>query len=149
MLSLALSAAPQLIVCQTHASRAARAPEPHGEEADEGIYERMYILSTTSRNGQYLDFTTCSVRPLTLHSDVLKPRPAMLRQLRQRLREQVPHLARGRLHHAMCRQAHEGISTIRRSIPGAERCHGPRRHARTIEGPRQDNVGWEEKIRTS
>lgn len=27
---------------QAYTERAARAPEPHGEEADEGVHERMY-----------------------------------------------------------------------------------------------------------
>lgn len=45
--------------------------------------------------------------------DVLQSRPAMLRFLRQWLREQVPHLARGGLRYAMCRQAHEGLAAPR------------------------------------
>ncbi|KAJ8104700.1 hypothetical protein OPT61_g10618 [Boeremia exigua] len=49
-------------------------------------------------------------------ADVLQPRPAVLRLVRQRLREQVAHLARGGLRHAMRRQAHEGLAA-----PGRER----------------------------
>jgi hypothetical protein len=64
--------------------------------------------------------------------DVLQPRPAMLRLLRQRLREQVSHLARGGLRYAMRRQAHEGLAAPRRPIPGAECCYGPGRSARSI-----------------
>jgi hypothetical protein len=51
----------------------------------------------------------------------------MLRQLRQRLREQIPYLARRGLRHAMRRQAHEGITATRRPLPGAECRHGTTR----------------------
>jgi len=68
----------------------------------------------------------CLIHP----PDVLEPRPELLRALRQQLREQVPLLARRGLRHAMRRQAHEGITAVRRPLPGAERCHGTtRRHA--------------------
>jgi hypothetical protein len=63
-------------------------------------------------------------------ADVLEPRPAVLRLVRQRLREQVAHLARGGLRHAVRRQAHEGLPATGRPVPGAERCHGTAgRHA--------------------
>src|SRR5690242_7728262 len=64
--------------------------------------------------------------------DVLQPRPAVLRLLRQRLREQVAHLARRGLRHATRRQAHEGLAAPWRPLPGAERCHGTGWSARPI-----------------
>jgi hypothetical protein len=73
-------------------------------------------------------------------SDVLQPRPAMLRPLRQRLREQVPHFARRGLHHEMRRQAHEGLPTVRRQVPGAERSYGTGRHAWQVK-PRAIGIG--------
>lgn len=101
---------------QTLTDRAARAPEPHGEEADEGIHEcTSPILEADA---------TFFVGSKLMVADVLQPRPAMLRLVRQRLREQVSHLARRRLRHALCRQAHERLSAPRRPIPGAECCYG-------------------------
>jgi hypothetical protein len=112
-----------LIVMQTFLHRAARVAEPHGEEADEGIHERALSLSDT-------------IHPhgiLTLLSDVLQPRAAMFRQLRQRLREQVAYLARRRLRHEMRRQAHEGLAALGRPVSGAERCNGTRtRRTRSV-----------------
>jgi hypothetical protein len=84
-------------------------------------------------------YTFSPTHSLTECSDVLEPRPELLRALRQQLREQVAHLARRELRHALRRQAHEGVAAVRRPLPGAERCHGttgrpsgqviaPRRH---------------------
>lgn len=81
-------------------------------------------------NGKALfHFAPCSPLP----PDVFQPRPVLLRSLRQRLREQVPYLARGELCHEMRRQAHEGFPASGRQVPRAKCCHGTGWSARQVK----------------
>jgi hypothetical protein len=109
-----------LTAWQSHSHRTARAAEPHGEEADEGIHECEHTKLLQS-HATPLGMTAVLTSPAL---DVLQPRPAVFRRLRQQLREQVTHLAGRELRYAMRRQAHEGVTAVRRQVPGAECCDG-------------------------
>lgn len=66
--------------------------------------------------------------PLTLshRADVLQARPALLRRLRQRLHNQVPHQPRGGLRDALRRQVPEELAAPERALPGTECGHDAR-----------------------
>lgn len=112
-----------LTASQPQRKRTARAADTHGKEADEGVYERTDQIPVIAKTK--LTHAT---------PDVLQPRPAMLRPLRQRLREQIPHIARRELHHAVRRQAHEGLPAVGRPFPRAECRNGTRRRRPQVDG---------------